>query len=358
METLQLNSADSINIFPYNTPSEFTVKIHPPLQLKGKWKVGIRAVSYSSNVLVSATVHFLDDEGNAWGCKEIKGGPGVGLSSSIELIHMPRRESTPVTTYNLSDILELCTDHVHPRQWARNHRRKHWALMDIPNIRVYKMFIKGRAISRVELFTDTGQQYLQRYYDHSTLSRQDLLDPAKSNECIYNAGTGLPRKPLPSDYVKEGDHTTFNFSDVGELTYDHITKQYTLRCKNNSEGVRGIAIAIGDNTIIAKAMADTHVLFDEPARAFHDLLAIHSDLVSPQLLGDKSTDLLAVVPRLATFWKDNYSHVLYKQVRYVPMCQSFLNKVRIQFKSIRDNSIQFSPDSEQTCITLEFKRWN
>jgi len=350
METLQLNSNDSLSYFPGNTPSEFTVNVQPPIPLDGKWKVGIREVSYSSSVILGVKVHFLDKKGVTWG----EAGPVDGFLSISQVKDVPRRNSTPVATYDLSDLLELSTKHTHPKQWSRHHKRKTHALTDIPNIRVRKMVIKGMVTSRVSLVDDDGRRYLQRYYDHPTLSGEDLMDPIKSNKEIYDAATSLPRKPLPGDYVKEGAHTAFSFSDVGTLAYNKRTQRYTLTCIENGEGVGGIAITLGNKTI-AKSMMNAQSRFDEE---FHDVLAIHSDLVMPQQqLGDRSTDLLAIVPRVAKVWKNNYSHMLYKKIRYVPLCQTYLTKLKIQFKSIRGDSIQFPP-SVQTSITLELKRWD
>ena len=349
METLQLNSSDSSEVYPNNTPSEFTLNIHPHLQLKGKWKVGIREISYSTKILMNARIEFLDDTGDVWGYRLLQSTLDGGLLSILTLMtKLPRRESTQVTTYDLSELVKLCTDHMSLRPWSNHHTRIADSIEDVPIISVNKMYIKKQAVTRVNLYTEDRRLYEQRFYDHPTLTREQYKDPMKSNSVIYNAAKALPRKPLPTDYVKKGEHTSFDFSDVGQLTYDNTTKEYTLTCVNNEEGVGGIAITLGNGT--ARCMKNTRIKFREE---FNDVLVVHSDMVKPQEYGGASTDLLTIIPRVAKDWRDNYSHILYKKIRYVPLHQSFLNKVKIQFKTIRGTPIQFPPEAEHTSLTLE-----
>ena len=366
--SIHLSSRDSQHHYPENRPFDFKVNIKPPLELVGRWKVGIREISYSSQIIPlqqgQVTFRFLDENGNVW-ARVSNAIPAELLTNPEDFVNfiktsftqIPRRPNTVVRTYMVYDLLEL-SNHHNPYFWMRTHRRKcqtQQCLDDIPKIMITKYHTRGRASAKVELFDENGIRYFRNFYRlPQFIRREDLGNPALTNPHIYNSIGPLPRKPKPTDWKRKGRRLVFALSDVAEFSYDSSRHQYVLSCTHNTESVCAIIMDIQFDEIdeSIKVLQNESMSFINPWKIL-DMIAVHCDIVDACQFGDKNVNLLAVVPRQSS---NAYSHISYKRIRYLPVKHSSLSVVSVQFNTLHGKPVQFSPGTGETFITLEFKK--
>ena len=364
--SLQLSSADSIHLYPENRPFDFTVNLPPNLNLDGHWKVGVREISHSSNVIFleensTVSFHFLDEADNIWSEQTVNL-PAISVDSPESIIdhiyaaltEIPRRPNTVVTSYKLEELVELGS--------FRRHRRKEGnaqSLLDIPSIVVAEYYFNQRAGFRVDLSDESGNRYFRKYVNlPAAFTRADLKQPEIVHPYIYNSAPLLPRKPSPTDWKRRRSPRFFNLNDVVELTLEKSTGQFKIVCKDNQEGVCAIRMEFnskgnGLHSSI-KVMKNAMALFPYPLKAY-DVLVINSNLVQPSYFGDQSIELLTIVPRISRQPEDaerSFGHTAFKRIKYLPVSQSAPTTARIQFKTLWGDLIKFAPSSDATQITL------
>lgn len=370
--SLQLSSRDSQLYYPGNRASDFKVNIKPALDLEGQWKVGIREISYPSQVIpqqCKVTFEFLDEEGKVWGqvsnetALEELSTPDNFVSFVMDTFaNIRRRPNTLIAHYTIYDMLELSID-PDPRVWSRTHRRKYptqQCLDDIPGIEVVKIINRKRKGIRVTLFDENGKKYFRKHYPLPRfISKKHLANnPEITNPHIYNYIGPLPRRPRTTDW-RTGQHNspTFALRSVADFSFDSSRHQFRLNCISNREGVCGMVMTVTcdgiDNSF--KVLQGESVYFANPWKIM-DVIAVHSNIVEECQFGDTRVNLLALVPRMQPNSKDAYSHIRYKKIRYLPVSHSLSSLVTVQFKTLHGKPIQFSSGTGDTFITLEFKK--
>jgi len=153
--SLVVSSLDSKGIYPNNKPHDFTINLKPQYSLEGQWKVGVREISHSANVVniqskgEPNTISFtwLDEGERAWGEKTIHLAADASFLTPQDLIKyinesftiLPRRPEPVVTTYRVEELVTIEGRRLNIRRKDQNAQ----AMRDIPIVIIHKR-ITGR----------------------------------------------------------------------------------------------------------------------------------------------------------------------------------------------------------------------
>lgn len=391
--SLQVSSQDSKDIYPNNQPHDFTINLTRHYSLEGQWKVGLRELSHSVNVVnlqdhgepQTIVFHWLGEDGEAWGEQSICLPADASFLTPKDLItyinqsftHLSRRPEPQVTTYRLEELVTL-------RAWSPPSRKREnaQALQDIPQIRIHRRFAKRRR-RRGMMYMDVrlGTTGTETYFTKQVTAPEP--DGGWTNDRVtetqYESFTCLPRRPFASDWKHLGTHKFFSLTDVAEVSHDPSTNKFKLFCRSNIERVFGVRISanhfLGEklglhdgtgnkHTHSVKVLRDNAIPFPYAQKLAkgYEALAVDCSLAQPCQVGDTSINLLAVVPVLANREKRNpdmnyFSHITYKNIEYAPLLHSSFGTIRIQFKKITGEDIKFASGTDETQVSLHLKRY-
>ena len=188
------------------------------------------------------------------------------------------------------------------------------------------------------------------------------LQKGVDTHLFYGDGTGLFQQAI-MDYgyyqsmpelIKAANKAlSRNVSDNIKLTYNALTGKVTVQIKNGFQFAAmkplSIILGFGGKDVMLKKTTESPYVADLTAVS---TIYVYCDIVQPQIVGDKSAQLLKSIPAEGTF--GDIITKTFTNIQYVPIQKKLFEDVEILLRSDTGDPVPF--ERGKVVTTLHFRQ--